>query len=61
LAAPAAVIRPGETIGRFRIGVRNLIADSKGGNRISYGEYAEAFVAEIESGKHPREILTVAY
>jgi len=41
--------------------VRNLIADSEGRSAISYGDYADAFVTEIESGKHIKEILTVAY
>lgn len=59
--APAAMIGPGEKTGKFRIGVRNLIADSEGQSTISYGDYADAFVTEIESGKHLKEILTVAY
>ena len=59
--APAAAIGPGPTTGKFRIGVRNLIADSQGNSAISYGDYADAFVTEIESGKHPKEILTVTY
>jgi len=59
--APAAEIGPGEKKGKFRVGARNLIADASGLSRISYGDYADAFVSEIETGRYPKEIATAAY
>ena len=40
---------------------RNLIADVSGQSRISYGDYADAFVSEIETGRYLKEIATAAY
>ena len=59
--APAAEIGPGDKLGKFRVGVRNLIADQAGRSAISYADYADAFVTEIENGSHPKEVVTVAY
>jgi len=59
--APAAEIGPGDKVGKFRVGVRNLIADEAGRSAISYADYADAFVSEIEDGRHPKEVVTVAY
>jgi putative NADH-flavin reductase len=59
--APAAEIGPGEKKGKFRIGARNLIVDASGRSRISYGDYADAFVSEIVAGRHLNEIATAAY
>lgn len=59
--APAAEIGPGEKTGKFRVGERNLIADASGHSRISYGDYADAFVTEIEAGRYLKEIATAAY
>lgn len=59
--APAAMIGPGEKTGKFRIGAKQLISDPEGHSAISYGDYAEAFVSEIETAGHPQQILTVAY
>ena len=59
--APAAEIGPGEKKGKFRVGARNLIVDASGRSRISYGDYADAFVSEIEAGRHLNEIATAAY
>lgn len=59
--APAAEIGPGEKKGKFRAGSRNLITDASGHSQISYGDYADAFVTEIETGRYLKEIVTAAY
>lgn len=59
--APAAEIGPGEKKGNFRVGSRTLIADASGHSQISYGDYADAFVTEIETGRYLKEIATAAY
>jgi putative NADH-flavin reductase len=59
--APAAEIGPGEKKGRFRVDARNLIADASGHSRISYGDYADAFVSEIAAGRNLNEIATAAH
>ena len=59
--APAAMIGPGEKTGSYRVGRRTLLADASGRSAISYADYADAFVTELESGAHPREIITAAY
>ena len=59
--APAAEIGPGEKKGQFRVGARKLITDASGHSKISYGDYADAFVSEIEAGHYLKEIATVAY
>lgn len=59
--APAAEIGPGEKTGKFRVGARNLISKASGRSQISYGDYADAFVSEIETGRYVKEIATAAY
>ncbi|HCE08385.1 MAG TPA: oxidoreductase, partial [Oxalobacteraceae bacterium] len=59
--APAAEIGPSDKVGKFRVGARKLITDAAGRSAISYADYADAFVSEIEAGSHPKEIVTVAY
>jgi uncharacterized protein len=59
--APAAEIGPGEKKGNFRVGSRTLIANASGHSQISYGDYADAFVTEIETGRYLKEIATAAY
>lgn len=59
--APAAEIGPGEKRGQFRVGARTLISNADGRSQISYPDYADAFVDEIENAKYPQEIITVAY
>jgi len=59
--APAAEIGPGEKRGAFRVGARSLICNAEGRSQISYPDYAEAFVTEIEKANFVREIATVAY
>ncbi|HET6719623.1 MAG TPA: NAD(P)H-binding protein [Rhodocyclaceae bacterium] len=59
--APAAMIGPGEKTGRYRVGRKTLIADATGASKISYADYADAFVTELERGEYPQEIVTAAY
>ncbi len=59
--APAAMIGPGEKKGGYRVGADSLIANAKGESAISYPDYAEAFVGELEQGAHRKSIITVAY
>ncbi|WP_035054091.1 NAD(P)-dependent oxidoreductase [Andreprevotia chitinilytica] len=59
--APAAEIGPGEQRGTFRTGANSLISSADGHSQISYGDYADAFVAEIEQPKFVKQIATVAY
>ena len=59
--APAALIAPGEKRGNFRTGTDTLIVDAQGKSTISAEDYAVAFVDEIEAGRFPRQIATVAY
>jgi len=59
--APAAEIGPGEAVGRFRTGAVALIVGSDGHSRISYPDYAQAFVDEIEAPRFAQQVATVAY
>jgi len=59
--SPAAEIGPGEARGRFRTQVGALLGDANGKSAISYADYADAFVAELEQARHPRQIITAAY
>lgn len=59
--APAAVIGPGEKQGNFRTQAKTLLADAQGKSTISYSDYADAFVSEIEQPRFVRQIATVAY
>jgi uncharacterized protein len=59
--APAAEIGPGEKKGNFRVGARNLITSASGRSQISYADYADAFISEIEAGRYLKEIATAAY
>jgi len=59
--APAAVIGPGKKQGDFRTQATTLLADAQGKSSISYADYADAFVSEIEQPRFVRQIATVAY
>ena len=59
--APAAEIGPGDAIGTFRTGKDALIAEAGGRSRISYPDYAQAFVDEIESPRYVKQVATAAY
>lgn len=59
--SPAAEIGPGEERGQYRVQARAFLADAEGHSRISYADYAAAFVEELETHAHPRQIITAAY
>ncbi|NYF37839.1 NAD(P)H-binding protein [Stenotrophomonas sp. JAI102] len=59
--SPAAEIGPGPQRGGFRTQARNFLVGDDGHSRISYADYADAFVSEIETPQYLRQIATVAY
>ena len=52
---------PGEATGRYRVGDDVALFDAKGDSNISGADFALAVVDEIESAKHTREHIGVAY
>jgi hypothetical protein len=59
--SPAAYFIPGERTGKFRLGTKELIADSKGESKISFADYAIALVNEIEKPQQERSSFSVGY
>lgn len=59
--SPGAYFVPGERIGKFRLGTKELIADAKGESKISFADYAIALVDEIEKPAHERASFSVGY
>jgi len=59
--SPAAFFEPGERTGKFRLGTKELIADSKGESRISMEDYAIALVDELEKPVHRRAQFSIGY
>lgn len=59
--APAGLIEPGERTGEFRLGGRELVTDAEGNSRISAEDYAVAFLDEVETPAHQRQVFTLAY
>ncbi|MDR9837802.1 NAD(P)-dependent oxidoreductase [Herbaspirillum huttiense] len=59
--SPAAEIGPGEKIGNYKVAEKILQKNANGVSKISYADYAEAFVAEISRGEYIKNIMTVAY
>jgi putative NADH-flavin reductase len=59
--SPAAEIGPGEKRGVFRTRARTLIVGANGHSEISYPDYADAFVSEIEQPQFIQQIATAAY
>ena len=59
--SPAALIQPGERTGEFRLGTTRLVATENGESKISAEDYAVALVDELETPKHVRQQLTIAY
>lgn len=51
----------GERTGRYRVGGEVALFDAKGDSNISGADYAHAVVDEIETAKHSREQVGVAY
>jgi len=59
--SPAAEIGPGPQRGGFRTQAKNFLVGADGHSRISYPDYADAFINEIETPQYVRQIATVAY
>lgn len=59
--SPAALIQPGERTGKYRLGKDNLVVDENGESKISAEDYAIALIDEVETPKHHKERITVAY
>lgn len=59
--SPAAEIGPGERRSQFRTQAQALLANVEGKSEISYADYADAFVNEIEQPRFIRQIATAAY
>jgi len=59
--SPAAEIGPGEKRGVFRSQANAFLANAEGSSMISYADYADAFVDEIEQPRYLQTIATVAY
>jgi len=51
----------GERTGIFRIGEEVLLVDDDGNSHIGGGDYAIAFVDEIDNPRHHRALFTVGY
>jgi putative NADH-flavin reductase len=59
--SPAAIIRPGERTGAFRVGTDQLLTNEKGESIISVEDFAVAILDEIETPRFVRRRFTVAY
>ena len=59
--SPAAMLAPGERTGKYRVGGDQLMTGFDGESRISIQDYAVALLDEVESAKHPRARISVAY
>lgn len=58
---PAVEIGAGERVGGYRMGANVLFTDPAGRSRISFLDYASAFVDEIEQHRFSQTYATVAY
>ena len=59
--SPAAMLKPGERKGKFRIGGDDLLMDGDQPGSISVQDLAVAIVDELEKPRHLRQRFTVAY
>ena len=59
--SPAADMRPGVRIGRYRLGKDDMIVDIVGNSHISVEDYAAAMIDELEHPKHHQERFTIGY
>ena len=58
--SPSAMLVPGDRTGTFRLGKDELLT-GENGSSISFEDYANAMVDEVESPKHIRQRFTVGY
>lgn len=59
--SPAIIIEPGPKRGKFRLGRDNPVFDEKGNSHISYDDYAQALVDELEKPSFIRQRFTIGY
>ncbi|WP_391856353.1 NAD(P)-dependent oxidoreductase [Vibrio cidicii] len=59
--SPAAEIFPGEKMGQFRVGGDQLLTDAQGHSKISVADFASAMLDELETAKHAKQRISVAY
>lgn len=59
--APSAEIAPGARSGVYSIGGMTLLADSTGRSHISAEDFAAALIAEVETPRFRRQLVTVGY
>jgi putative NADH-flavin reductase len=59
--SPAALMKPGERTGRYRVGGDALLVDASGNSRISVADFAVAMLDELERHAHPRTRISFAY
>ena len=59
--SPAAMLKPGERKGRFRLGGDDLLMDGEQPGSISVQDLAVAIVDELEKPRHLKQRFTVAY
>ena len=59
--SPSMILGPGERVGKFRLGLDDLLVDANGDSKISYDDLAVAIVDELEQNKHIRQRFTAGY
>jgi putative NADH-flavin reductase len=59
--SPAALIRPGERTGKFRLGNDQLVVGADGKSTISCEDYALAMIDEAEHPLHIQKRFTIGY
>ncbi|MEU3609697.1 NAD(P)H-binding protein [Streptomyces sp. NPDC035033] len=59
--SPAKLIEAGERTGTYRKGGEQLVVDAEGNSRITYPDYAVAFVDELEQGNAVKSRINVAH
>lgn len=59
--SPPALLQPGTRTGNYRLGVDDLLIDTKGESMISMEDFAVALLDEAEKPHHHRTRFTVAY
>ena len=59
--SPSALFDGAERTGKFRLGKDELLVGADGKSRISFPDFAIAFIDELESPAHSRQRFTVGY
>jgi putative NADH-flavin reductase len=59
--SPAMSIAPGKKTGKYRVGTDTVLSNDKGESKISAEDFSNAVVDELESPKHLKGQMTVAY